>query len=219
MQRVCGRLCASLLGASLVAGVAVAAGFSASGTPLSPKAGDSVQAAVKTGFSNGPITLRWSAEFSDCPGGDNLHTSFPELRKKGDSWAQQELKYGPGSFSAQAYVYPDQTKPVQYEWRVHWQCGGYGTDFLGSEGFSQVVSFLVLPLTPQVQCVVPNVTGKTAAAAGAALSRAHCRLGAARQAYSTTVKKGRVISQALAPGARGADRTAVAVVVSRGPRK
>jgi beta-lactam-binding protein with PASTA domain len=67
--------------------------------------------------------------------------------------------------------------------------------------------------------VAPNVKGQTLSAARAALARAHCRLGTARQSYSAKVKKGRVISQTPAPGARRADRTDIAVVVSRGPRR
>jgi uncharacterized delta-60 repeat protein len=79
--------------------------------------------------------------------------------------------------------------------------------------------FAVARYTVVVPCVVPNVKGKTLAAARAALVRSRCTLGTVRRARSTTVKKGRVISQRPRPGARVKELAKVSVVVSRGKRR
>jgi peptide/nickel transport system substrate-binding protein len=65
---------------------------------------------------------------------------------------------------------------------------------------------------------VPNLKGKTLAAAHAALVRALCTLGKVRRAYSTRVKAGHVISQAPRAGAQVARGTKVNLVLSRGRR-
>src|ERR671937_1685036 len=56
--------------------------------------------------------------------------------------------------------------------------------------------------TVQAPCVVPNVKGKPLAAAKQALALASCVTGKVTRKYSTKVKKGRVLSQAPAPGTR-----------------
>jgi beta-lactam-binding protein with PASTA domain len=66
---------------------------------------------------------------------------------------------------------------------------------------------------------VPNLRGKTQAAARTALARAKCALGRVTRAYSTRVRSGRIIAQSRAPGARLARGTRVNVVVSRGKRR
>jgi hypothetical protein len=76
----------------------------------------------------------------------------------------------------------------------------------------------LLPPT-QTRCVVPNLRRKTLASARTALARAHCRLGAVRRAYSSTVRRGRVIRQTPRAGARSLQGARVAVVVSRGKKR
>jgi len=105
-----------------------------------------------------------------------------------------------------------------------------GTEFTPGEGraFFDVTdrwTYLLstLPPPPQapgspVRCIVPNVQGKTLAAARTALETAHCRLGKRHWAFSEQVEKGRVISQKPAPGARRVNRSKVDVTVSRGRR-
>jgi Ca2+-binding RTX toxin-like protein len=76
------------------------------------------------------------------------------------------------------------------------------------------------PPRPRVlRCVVPNVRGKKLATARAALRRAHCRAGKVKLAYSTKIKRGRVIAQKPKPRARLRNQAKVDLVVSRGPRK
>ena len=79
----------------------------------------------------------------------------------------------------------------------------------------------VPPRTPAqpARCVVPNVKGKTQAAARAVLTAKKCALGKVTKAYSAKVKSGRVISQSKAPGARLKRGTKVNVVISRGKRR
>ena len=65
-------------------------------------------------------------------------------------------------------------------------------------------------------CVVPNVKGKTLAAAKKAIVRAHCTLGKVRLAYSAKVKRGRVLAERPVPRTRLRSGGKVNVVVSRG---
>jgi hypothetical protein len=211
-----------LLAAPLALGFAAANAHAASATTLSPANGASVTIQPKPGFGNGPLTLRWSVEFSDCPGTDMLHDSFPEIRPKGageSDWRQvpHSPHFGPGTFADEAFL--DLPKsPVAYEWRIRWQCGGFGTTFPGAVGFSPMAAFTLLPGSSAAQCVVPNLKRKTLPGARAALQKAHCKLGTVRRAYSSKVKKGRVISQKLVAGTRHPDQTRVNVVLSRGRR-
>jgi hypothetical protein len=73
------------------------------------------------------------------------------------------------------------------------------------------------PAPPAATCTVPNVRGRTQAAARRAILAAGCRPGPIRATTSTTVPKGRVVRQTPAAGRRVARGTAVTVVVSRGP--
>jgi hypothetical protein len=57
----------------------------------------------------------------------------------------------------------------------------------------------VLLYTPGV-CRVPNLKGKTLPVAKRTIARAQCRVGRLRRAYSTTVKRGRVVLQKPKPG-------------------
>ena len=70
----------------------------------------------------------------------------------------------------------------------------------------------------RIRCVVPNVKGKTLAAARSAILKGHCKVGKITRAVSR-VKKGRVISQA--PKARRAlpAGTRVSLKISRGPKR
>jgi hypothetical protein len=68
-------------------------------------------------------------------------------------------------------------------------------------------------------CYVPRVTGKTVAQARRALGHFQCRLGRISHAFSTRIKKGRVISQKPGPHkVLLADHHRVRLVVSRGKR-
>jgi len=67
-------------------------------------------------------------------------------------------------------------------------------------------------------CVVPKVKGKKLAAAKSAIKRAHCSVGKVTKAFSSRVKKGRVISQKPAPGKKLAAGSKVKLKVSKGPR-
>ncbi len=83
----------------------------------------------------------------------------------------------------------------------------------------------VTPAAPRVpvvlRCVVPNVVGKTLAAAKRLLAGARCRVGTVRQAYSARVRKGRVIAQSRARGRSLPLNSRVALTLSRGkpPRR
>ena len=66
-------------------------------------------------------------------------------------------------------------------------------------------------------CVIPNLKGKTTAAAKKALAKAHCRLGKAKTAKSKTVKKGRIIRTGKKAGTSLPPDTAIGVIVSKGP--
>jgi hypothetical protein len=68
-------------------------------------------------------------------------------------------------------------------------------------------------------CVVPNVRGKKLPAGRRAISRAGCRVGTVRGVYSSSVKRGRVISQRPKPGAVLSGRGKVDLVVSLGRKR
>jgi hypothetical protein len=67
-------------------------------------------------------------------------------------------------------------------------------------------------------CAVPNVKGKTLAAARKAIGRAGCRVGKVTKRASKK-KKGRVIAQSPRAGTTSAENAKVALVVSRGRKK
>ena len=66
-------------------------------------------------------------------------------------------------------------------------------------------------------CLVPKVKGKKLAAAKAAITAAHCSVGKVTKAFSSKVKKGKVISQSPPAGTSGAAGSPVDMKVSRGP--
>jgi hypothetical protein len=65
-------------------------------------------------------------------------------------------------------------------------------------------------------CVVPKVTGKTLSGAKRTLKAHSCRVGKVKQAVSSTVKKGRVISQKPQRGKHLRHGGKVALTVSKG---
>jgi bacillolysin len=75
------------------------------------------------------------------------------------------------------------------------------------------------PPPPPVRCVVPNIKGKTVPAARQLLAARRCALGTITRKFSPRVKKGRILSQSRAPGARLPRGTRVNVGVSRGRRR
>jgi uncharacterized delta-60 repeat protein len=68
-------------------------------------------------------------------------------------------------------------------------------------------------------CVVPSVKGKTLAAARRAIGNAHCSVGKVTKAFSSKVKKGRVISQKPGPGKKLAAGSKVKLTVSKGKKR
>jgi hypothetical protein len=94
-----------------------------------------------------------------------------------------------------------------------------GTVTSGAEDPAPGDNSATVATTVQSLCVVPNVVGKTLAAAEAAIARGHCRTGKIVRVYSKKVRKGRVVSQRPAPKARLLPAVAVVkLVVSRGPK-
>jgi hypothetical protein len=78
----------------------------------------------------------------------------------------------------------------------------------------------VVPGVPLVtQCVVPKLENLTLAKAKQALTAAHCKLGKVTRVRDRRVKRGRVLSQAVAPKWRRDVGAKVAVKVSLGPPK
>jgi beta-lactam-binding protein with PASTA domain len=74
------------------------------------------------------------------------------------------------------------------------------------------------PPAKKIYCIVPNVKGKTLAAAKRKLTAAHCKTGKTTKAKSKTVKKWNVISQSPKAGKKLAKGAKVNLVVSRGKR-
>ena len=72
--------------------------------------------------------------------------------------------------------------------------------------------------TKALSCTVPKLTGLTVSAARSRLSAASCALGKQHSAYSTKVRKGRVISQARRAGTILSAGSKVDVTVSKGKR-
>lgn len=69
---------------------------------------------------------------------------------------------------------------------------------------------------PAPGCKVPKVRGKTLAAAKTAIRRAHCGVGKVTKAFSTKVKKGRVISTKPRAGSKHPRGTKIKLSVSKG---
>jgi subtilisin family serine protease len=67
-------------------------------------------------------------------------------------------------------------------------------------------------------CKVPRLVGRTLQQAGRALTKANCRLGRTRKAYSSRVKLGRVISQSSKPGSARPIGTMISLFISKGKK-
>jgi hypothetical protein len=72
---------------------------------------------------------------------------------------------------------------------------------------------------PPPPCKVPTLKGKTLAGARTALLNRFCRLGVVTRAFSSAVRKGRVMRQTKAPGATLAYNAKVGVTISKGRRR
>jgi beta-lactam-binding protein with PASTA domain len=67
-----------------------------------------------------------------------------------------------------------------------------------------------------IQCVVPNVRGKTLLIARRSVARGHCAVGRVSRKLSKQVEQGRVISQSRRPGLRLPAGSRVNLVISKG---
>jgi hypothetical protein len=65
-------------------------------------------------------------------------------------------------------------------------------------------------------CTVPNVVGKSLAAAKRAIKKAHCTVGRIKHASSSTIARGVVVAEQPAAGTHVDYGTKVAVIVSKG---
>jgi uncharacterized delta-60 repeat protein len=68
------------------------------------------------------------------------------------------------------------------------------------------------------RCIVPNVKGKTLLAAKHAITKAHCALGKVTKAFSTSMRKGRVISERPRAGTKLAPGSKLRLSLSKGKR-
>jgi beta-lactam-binding protein with PASTA domain len=66
---------------------------------------------------------------------------------------------------------------------------------------------------------VPSIRGRTVRAARSLLDAGNCRLGRIQRAFSSRVRRGRIISQSLLAGREARDWAFVGVVASKGARR
>lgn len=99
-------------------------------------------------------------------------------------------------------------------------CSGTATCTVALSADTTVTATFAVPTKPPpVQsCSVPNVKGKALGAARSAIAASHCAVGTVAKAYSSKVKKGRVISQRPAPGTTLAEGSKVNLTVSKGKK-
>jgi uncharacterized delta-60 repeat protein len=89
-----------------------------------------------------------------------------------------------------------------------------------SDGSNDYLDFaLVRYLSGNERCLVPNVKRRTVPAAKRLLHRAYCSAGRLTRAFSSSVKRGRVISQTPKAGTRKAIWARVTLKISKGKRK
>lgn len=69
------------------------------------------------------------------------------------------------------------------------------------------------------RCVVPNVKRKPVAVARRAIRRAGCTTGRIKRSFSSSVRRGRVVSQSPRPGARRGAGARVNLVLSKGKKR
>jgi hypothetical protein len=93
------------------------------------------------------------------------------------------------------------------------------TDVAGKLAYSPGVFGAAAGIVNFGFCRVPKLRGKALLGARKAIARANCRLAKVRRRYSTTVKRGRVISQKPKPGAVLPNGGKVDLVVSLGRKQ
>ncbi len=71
----------------------------------------------------------------------------------------------------------------------------------------------------RARCVVPKVRGNSLLRAKARIRRAGCSVGKVRRAYSSSIRRGRVISQKPRPGARLRRGAKINLMVSKGSKR
>jgi len=94
-------------------------------------------------------------------------------------------------------------------------CSGTSTCTVTTNSTTSVTAKFTAKLKP---CVVPKVKAKTLSAAKRALKAHSCRAGKIKHAFSSKVKKGRVISQKPKPGKHLKHGGKVNLVVSKGKK-
>jgi hypothetical protein len=117
------------------------------------------------------------------------------------------LNRGDGSFGARR-DYPARVNSVAIG-----DLNGDGKPDLATANDPDIVS---VRLNTTGLCTAPNVIGKTLPTAKRTITRAHCRVGKIRYAFSKVVKRGRVISEMPKPGKVLRRGGKVNLVVSRG---
>jgi hypothetical protein len=88
-----------------------------------------------------------------------------------------------------------------------------GSNYKAAPEVTETVNALPVP-----HCVVPKLKGKTLKAAKRALRTHFCSLGKVKHAFSTRVRKGRVISQKPKSGRHLKHGTKVRLIISKGRR-
>lgn len=91
-------------------------------------------------------------------------------------------------------------------------CSGTGTCVVTMSAAHSVTA------TFKPLCVVPKLKGKTLKAGKSAIARAHCSVGKVTRAYSTKVKRGRVIAQRPKPGKKLAAGSRIRFELSKGKK-
>lgn len=135
------------LGGTILALAVSTAAVAVTVTPLSPADGASVQVIPPPGFSNGPLPLRWSISFEECPA-MSPKSSRAELRLANGppgfpSGAGGGPFLGDGTFEGPVMLFPELV-PVVHEWRVTWACGAT-LGFPGLQGASATLTFTLQP--------------------------------------------------------------------------
>jgi hypothetical protein len=125
---------------------------------------------------------------------------------------------GDGTFGAQSRVRVGRTPTALAVADLN---GDATNDLVVSNRRSRSVTVLLNGAdAPQpVVCLVPRVIRRTLKVARGMIARAHCTLAPIRRSYSKRIKRGRVIAESPAPGARLPEGSPVALVLSRGPRR
>jgi subtilisin family serine protease len=95
------------------------------------------------------------------------------------------------------------------------ECTGTSTCTVTMNGSHSVTA----TFAPPVSCAVPQVKRKQLAQAKRAIVQRQCSVGRVTKAFSRSVKRGSVISQRPAAGARRAEGAKVTLVVSKGTAK